>query len=194
MNKGKINYKSSGVNIDEGQKFIEDIKSLTKKKDLKNALSNIGSFSGYVKPPKKYKDPVFALACERPDLEFTNSKPKHSYMLNDQLIFLNFWADWCAPCIKEFPYFNELDKNPNVTVIGFHFDQFDVLEDEVVEGFIKKFNIQFLNLKTDPRDIWGVDIPNSVPTILIIKNNSILKTITTPQTLETLESLVQDLS
>ena len=81
-----------------------------------------------------------------------------------------------------------------MTVIGFHFDQFDVLEDEVVEGFIKKFNIQFLNLKTDPRDIWGVDIPNSVPTILIIKNNSILKTITTPQTLETLENLVQDLS
>ena len=64
MNKGKINYKSSGVNIDEGQKFIEDIKSLTKKRDLKNALSNIGSFSGYVKPPKKYKDPVFALACD----------------------------------------------------------------------------------------------------------------------------------
>ena len=83
----------------------------------------------------------FLASCERPDLEFTNSKPKHSYMLNDQLIFLNFWADWCAPCIKEFPYFNELDKNPNVTVIGFHFDQFDVLEDEVVEGFIKKFNI-----------------------------------------------------
>ena len=89
----------------------------------------------------------FLASCERPDLEFTNSKPKHSYMLNDQLIFLNFWADWCAPCIKEFPYFNELDKNPNVTVIGFHFDQFDVLEDEVVEGFIKKFNIQYLNLK-----------------------------------------------
>ena len=64
MNKGKINYKSSGVNIDEGQKFIEDIKSLTKKRDLKNALSTIGSFSGYVKPPKKYKDPVFALACD----------------------------------------------------------------------------------------------------------------------------------
>ena len=57
MNKGKINYKSSGVNIDEGQKFIEDIKSLTKK-GFKKCLSNIGSFSGYVKPPKKYKDPV----------------------------------------------------------------------------------------------------------------------------------------
>ena len=52
MNKSRINYKSSGVNIDEGQKFIEDIKSLTKKRILKNALSNIGSFSGYVKPPK----------------------------------------------------------------------------------------------------------------------------------------------
>ena len=67
----------------------------------------------------------FLASCERPDLEFTNSQPKHSYTLNDQLIFLNFWADWCAPCIKEFPYFNELDKDPNVTVIGFHFDQFE---------------------------------------------------------------------
>ena len=57
MNKGKINYKSSGVNIDEGQKFIEDIKSLTKKRDLKNVLSNIGSFSGYVKPCLLYTSP-----------------------------------------------------------------------------------------------------------------------------------------
>ncbi len=64
MNKGRINYKSSGVNIDEGQKFIEDIKSLIQKRNLKNALSNIGSFSGYIKPPKKFKDPVFALACD----------------------------------------------------------------------------------------------------------------------------------
>ena len=99
----------------------------------------------------------FLASCERPDLEFTNSKPKHSYMLNDQLIFLNFWADWCAPCIKEFPYFNELDKNPNVTVIGFHFDQFDVLEDEVVERFIKKFNkkkpIQVINTNSNTLNI-----------------------------------------
>ena len=64
MNKGRINYKSSGVNIDEGQKFIEDIKSLIQKRNLKNALSNIGSFSGYIKPPKNFKDPVFALACD----------------------------------------------------------------------------------------------------------------------------------
>ena len=72
MNKGRINYKSSGVNIDEGQKFIEDIKSLTKKRNLKNALSNIGSFSGYVKPPKKYKDPVFA--------QNKNQRPCNSFM------------------------------------------------------------------------------------------------------------------
>ena len=55
MNKGKINYKSSGVNIDEGQKFIEDIKSLTKKRDLKKCFNNIGVFQAMLNHRKNTK-------------------------------------------------------------------------------------------------------------------------------------------
>ena len=137
---------------------------------------------------------LFLVSCSKQDIEISQGGGLSSQALKEKTVVLNIWADWCPPCIVEMPYFNKLNELEGVVVLGFHFDQFDVLEDEVVEGFIKKFNIQFLNLKTEPRDIWGVDIPNSVPTILIIKNNSILETITTPQTLETLESLVQDLS
>lgn len=29
---------------------------------------------------------------------------------NDVTYVINFWATWCAPCIKELPYFNELQE------------------------------------------------------------------------------------
>lgn len=30
-------------------------------------------------------------------------------MKNDSTYLINFWATWCKPCIKELPYFKELD-------------------------------------------------------------------------------------
>ncbi|NLJ01558.1 MAG: TlpA family protein disulfide reductase, partial [Bacteroidales bacterium] len=29
---------------------------------------------------------------------------------NDTLYVVNFWATWCAPCIKEIPYFEQLSE------------------------------------------------------------------------------------
>jgi len=39
---------------------------------------------------------------------------------DNKIYVLNFWATWCAPCIKELPYFEELNKkykDDNVEVI-----------------------------------------------------------------------------
>ncbi|WP_033959123.1 TlpA family protein disulfide reductase [Psychroserpens jangbogonensis] len=30
---------------------------------------------------------------------------------DDKTYVVNFWATWCAPCIKELPYFEKLNKN-----------------------------------------------------------------------------------
>ena len=51
MTKNKNNYKDSGVNIEEGQKFIDDIKDLTSNISPKYSLGHIGGFSGYVEIP-----------------------------------------------------------------------------------------------------------------------------------------------
>jgi hypothetical protein len=87
------------------------------------------------------------------------------------------------------PYFNKLNEQKNIVVLGFHFDQFDVLGTEEVKRLLRKFNVEFSNMKTDPRDIWGMEIPVHVPTTYIIKNNEIIETLITPQTYE---SLVQE--
>tara|TARA_X000000950_G_scaffold287442_1_gene399708 strand:+ start:5490 stop:6476 length:987 start_codon:yes stop_codon:yes gene_type:complete len=64
MTKNKNNYKDSGVNIEEGQKFIDDIKDLTSNISPKYSLGHIGGFSGYVEIPNNISNPVYALACD----------------------------------------------------------------------------------------------------------------------------------
>lgn len=64
MTKKNNNYKDSGVNVQEGQNFISDIKNKLSSTSNKFSIGTIGGFSGYIDPPKNYKDPLYALACD----------------------------------------------------------------------------------------------------------------------------------
>ncbi|MGA1862362.1 phosphoribosylformylglycinamidine cyclo-ligase [Deferribacter thermophilus] len=56
----KIDYKSSGVNIDEGNKFVSKIKRYVEETFNKNVLSSIGGFAGLydISFIKNYKRPI----------------------------------------------------------------------------------------------------------------------------------------
>lgn len=61
----KINYKSSGVNIKEADKFVDKIKPLVKKTFSRNVISGIGNFGAFYKIDlRKYKDPVFVSSVD----------------------------------------------------------------------------------------------------------------------------------
>jgi len=129
----------------------------------------------------------FLLAsCSKNDIELSQGDSLSSKSLEEKTVVLNIWADWCPPCIVEMPYFNKLNEQEDIVVLGFHFDQFDVLETTEVMKLLQKFDVKFRNMKTDPRDIWGMEIPVHVPTTYIIRNNEIIKTLITPQTYESL--------
>lgn len=57
---------------------------------------------------------------------------------------INFWATWCAPCIKELPHFEELNQNysgKNVEVILVSLD-FPQQYDKKLMPFIKEKNLK----------------------------------------------------
>ncbi|MGA2667803.1 MAG: phosphoribosylformylglycinamidine cyclo-ligase [Ignavibacteria bacterium] len=60
----KSTYTASGVNISEGDKFVETIKPLVKSTFSKNVISGIGNFGAFFKIPKNYKDPVFVASTD----------------------------------------------------------------------------------------------------------------------------------
>jgi len=60
----KSTYTSAGVNISEGNKFVEFIKPLVKTTFSKKVISGIGNFGAFFKIPKNYKNPVFVASTD----------------------------------------------------------------------------------------------------------------------------------
>ncbi len=63
---------------------------------------------------------------------------------NDTTYIINFWATWCAPCVKELPYFEKINaeqKEERVAVILVSLDMPTMWKTHLVP-FIKKKNIR----------------------------------------------------
>jgi thiol-disulfide isomerase/thioredoxin len=64
-----------------------------------------------------------------PDCALTSLTDKQSYNLQQfkgKVIYVDFWASWCGPCAKSFPFMNELSrdlKNKGLQVIGVNMDE-----------------------------------------------------------------------
>lgn len=73
---------------------------------------------------------------------------------NDTLYVVNFWATWCAPCIQEVPYFEQIGqkyKDKKVKVLMVSMDFPNQLESRVIP-FIEKQNMKNeVVLLDDPR-------------------------------------------
>jgi peroxiredoxin len=62
-----------------------------------------------------------------PDFKLTDASGKEVKLSDykDQVVLLNFWATWCAPCKIEIPWFMEFEteyKNRGFAVLGVSYD------------------------------------------------------------------------
>jgi len=135
---------------------------------------------------------LLLFACQKNDIEVYNGSNTNLNKLDGNWIVINYWADWCAPCIKEIPELNEFaDDNKDIFVFTFNFDQ---LDQEDLEPIAKKFNIQVPSLITHPRDIWGIQTPPAVPaTFFINPNGELVLSLFRPQTKDALNNILLDL-
>jgi len=107
-----------------------------------------------------------------------------------KIIVINYWATWCAPCRKEIPELNELDHqlSDRLDVIGVNYD--GVVGEQLLEE-MAKLGIEFDNLYTDPRSLWGLDTVTVLPeTLLINTDGEIVHRLVGPQTKHSLEALI----
>ena len=93
---------------------------------------------------------------------------------DDTIYVINFWATWCAPCIKELPYFEKLHTdNPKVKVILVSLDSRKDLEKKLIP-FVnrKKITAQVVLLSDKDYNAWLDKIDASwsgaIPATLII--------------------------
>jgi thiol-disulfide isomerase/thioredoxin len=97
----------------------------------------------------------------------------------DTTYVINFWASWCAPCLKELPYFEQVNTRfarNKVKVIFVNLDVVSKLE-EKVKPLVKKNNINSPVLLLDEPDqnSWinriDPDWSGALPFTILLNNN-----------------------
>lgn len=109
---------------------------------------------------------------------FDNYSTLEKEILSDKntVYVVNFWATWCAPCVKELPHFEKLNsENKNIKVVFVSLDFKNQFESKLLP-FLKKKSIksEVVFLSDTNYNAWlplvDKDWSGSIPATLIIKN------------------------
>lgn len=112
--------------------------------------------------------------------------------LQGKVVYLDFWASWCAPCRKSFPYLNQLHRkyaSQGFTVLAVNLD--DNTSD--ANAFLSKFPVSYPIVKGEASvmDSYGV---TGLPVAYIINKRGQVETRLlgfTPRHLEYIEAVVE---
>ncbi|WP_103027311.1 TlpA family protein disulfide reductase [Salinibacter altiplanensis] len=113
-----------------------------------------------------------------------------------QVLLINFWATWCAPCREEIPDLKRLHTDlDNLTVIGVALDR---KGREVVEPFARKLDINYPLVvdKSGAAEAELGPIPGLPTTVLVTPDGQVTKRVVgifpTEKMRPTLEAMLSD--
>jgi thiol-disulfide isomerase/thioredoxin len=113
--------------------------------------------------------PAFAAMPAQPSLKITtlDGKPYDLAAQRGHWVIVNFWATWCAPCIKEMPDISHfVQTHPNVTAIGIAYDDTDAAD---IRAFLEKHPVSFpVAQVTMDKPLKDFDQPLGLPTTWLI--------------------------
>ena len=103
-----------------------------------------------------------------------------------QWLLINYWAEWCKPCLKEVPELNEF-YNQYAEEYSMLAVSFDNLTNEELLEQITKYDMQYPLLSSIPKPKLGIDMPAALPANYIRSpEGKIFGPLLGPQTVETL--------
>ena len=136
---------------------------------------------------------IFILsACSEPDYRLVDGNTGRLDDFFGKWLVVNYWADWCPPCIKEMPELTNFynSNKDSVLVLAYNFDR---LEGEELSNQIKRFGVDIPSITNDPGLLFGWESPPSLPaTYIITPEGKLLHTLIGPQTQEGLEEYINN--
>lgn len=84
---------------------------------------------------------------------------------SDKWTLVNYFAEWCSPCLAELPELNSLTQAGDLRVFGISYDR---LSDQEIKGLVTRYEIQFPVLKTSSLETLPLSLPAVLPTTYIL--------------------------
>lgn len=134
------------------------------------------------------------VACERPGGPLLETLEGDIIAIGQQggkVLFINYWAEWCAPCREEIPELNELSQKYGDRLVVLAVNA-DGVSGETLNAQIERMGIAFPSLRGDPRPVWGRAPTGALPETLVIAPDGELHTVLLgAQTGESLLAIVE---
>lgn len=110
---------------------------------------------------------------------------------NGQWVVVNYFAQWCAPCLREIPELNRFYRdNKQIAIMAVSFDP---LNQQQLRALQEQYNIEFPILAEITSTPWS-KMPNTLPHTLIINpHGEVVKQLKGEQTAISLLNIITEL-
>ncbi len=104
------------------------------------------------------------------------NQPVSLNQFSGKVVYVDFWASWCAPCRTSFPLLNKLQqklKDQGFEVVAINLDE----DPANAEKFLKDFSVTFTILR-DRNGEWADKyVVESMPTSFIVDRQGVIQNI-----------------
>lgn len=127
---------------------------------------------------------VGVAGCGQASLTLTNGQTKAISDYNGRWLVINYWAEWCKPCVEEIPHLNSLNEREDTVVLGINFD--GIQGSELMQQ-AETLGIQYDMIADDPSESLAIKRPSVLPaTVLIDETGEVRDMLYGPQTVESI--------
>jgi len=122
-----------------------------------------------------------------------NDQPVNLQQFNGKVVYLDFWASWCAPCRVSFPLLNKLHqklKSQGFEVVAVNLDE----KKANAEKFLQEIPVDFTVLHDSDGGWSDKYVVESMPTSFIIDKHGVVQMIHHGFTSEDINSLEQKIT
>lgn len=106
-------------------------------------------------------------ACSRPDFHLIDGTSISLSEHKGQWVIINYWAEWCKPCLEEVPELNHFYQQVGDELL-FLSISYDKASNEELKRQQQKYQIQYPIIATLPAPKINIPIPSALPANYLI--------------------------
>ena len=122
------------------------------------------------------EDNTFNRSAPAPDFELPLFGTEETQSLSDhrgEVVLMDFWATWCAPCREQMPALEAVARDAGVVVLSINTDEEDDRRLGLIEAFLKEEGLSIATLLDDGsvRSLYRV---GRIPTLVVVDREGMI--------------------